>query len=160
MLQCRNRATWPHEEGLPWVADEAADAYAADGWRGKQSETDGGGTENVRGKAPLQSAERCRTWVADRQHVVVVLLGMTSFGHVVEPWFAGLAVRITTVGTWLSRSRPDQSLWAACWPMTPRLQMNPRDPPVRPVSGFEHILHVAHDREIADWYASCAWLNS
>jgi Flp pilus assembly pilin Flp len=31
--------------------------------------------------------------------VVVVLLGMTSFGHVVEPWFAALAGHITTVGT-------------------------------------------------------------
>jgi hypothetical protein len=31
--------------------------------------------------------------------VVVVLLGMTSIGHVIEPWFGGLAGHITTVGT-------------------------------------------------------------
>jgi Flp pilus assembly pilin Flp len=30
---------------------------------------------------------------------VVVLLGVTAFGHQIEPWFAQLAVRITTVGT-------------------------------------------------------------
>ena len=31
--------------------------------------------------------------------VAVVLLGMSSFGQLVEPWFAALAGHITTVGT-------------------------------------------------------------
>jgi Flp pilus assembly pilin Flp len=31
--------------------------------------------------------------------VVVVLLGVTKFGSLIEPWFAALAGRITTVGT-------------------------------------------------------------
>jgi Flp pilus assembly pilin Flp len=31
--------------------------------------------------------------------VLVVLMGVWSFGRVVEPWLAGLASRITTVGT-------------------------------------------------------------
>jgi hypothetical protein len=31
--------------------------------------------------------------------VIVVLLGMMSFGHLIAPWFAALAGRITTVGT-------------------------------------------------------------
>jgi len=31
--------------------------------------------------------------------VIVVLLGTTSFGHMIEPWFASLAGHITTVGT-------------------------------------------------------------
>jgi Flp pilus assembly pilin Flp len=31
--------------------------------------------------------------------VVVVLLGVAKFGTVIEPWFVGLAGRITTVGT-------------------------------------------------------------
>jgi Flp pilus assembly pilin Flp len=31
--------------------------------------------------------------------VVVVLLGMTAFGQLVEPWFASLAGRIITLGT-------------------------------------------------------------
>jgi len=31
--------------------------------------------------------------------VVVVLLGVAKFGTVIEPWFASLAGRITTVGT-------------------------------------------------------------
>jgi Flp pilus assembly pilin Flp len=31
--------------------------------------------------------------------VVVVLLGIASFGQLIEPWFALLAGRITTVGT-------------------------------------------------------------
>jgi Flp pilus assembly pilin Flp len=30
---------------------------------------------------------------------VVVLLGVTAFGHQIEPWFAQLAGHITTVGT-------------------------------------------------------------
>ena len=30
---------------------------------------------------------------------VVVLLGVTSFGQQIEPWFAQLAARITTTGT-------------------------------------------------------------
>jgi len=31
--------------------------------------------------------------------VIVVLLGVTQFGYLIEPWFAALAGRITTVGT-------------------------------------------------------------
>jgi hypothetical protein len=31
--------------------------------------------------------------------VMVVLLGVASFGHLVEPWFASLAGHITTVST-------------------------------------------------------------
>jgi len=31
--------------------------------------------------------------------VIVVLLGVTRFGYLIMPWFAGLAGRITTVGT-------------------------------------------------------------
>jgi Flp pilus assembly pilin Flp len=31
--------------------------------------------------------------------VLVVLLGITAFGRQIEPWFAMLAGRITTVGT-------------------------------------------------------------
>jgi Flp pilus assembly pilin Flp len=31
--------------------------------------------------------------------VVVVLLGVAKFGSVIEPWFAGLAGHLTTVGT-------------------------------------------------------------
>ena len=30
---------------------------------------------------------------------LVVLLGVATFGHEVEPWFANLAGRITTVGS-------------------------------------------------------------
>jgi Flp pilus assembly pilin Flp len=30
---------------------------------------------------------------------VVVLLGVTAFGHQIEPWFMQLAGHITTVGT-------------------------------------------------------------
>jgi len=30
---------------------------------------------------------------------VVILLGMTTFGHQITPWFGQLAGRITTVGT-------------------------------------------------------------
>jgi Flp pilus assembly pilin Flp len=30
---------------------------------------------------------------------VVVLLGVSTFGHQIEPWFAQLARHITTVGT-------------------------------------------------------------
>ena len=31
--------------------------------------------------------------------VIVVLLGVSAFGQQIEPWFASLAGRITTVGT-------------------------------------------------------------
>jgi Flp pilus assembly pilin Flp len=31
--------------------------------------------------------------------VLIVLLGVTAFGNQIEPWFASLAGRITTVGT-------------------------------------------------------------
>jgi hypothetical protein len=31
--------------------------------------------------------------------VIVVLLGVAKFGSLIEPWFAALAGRITTVGT-------------------------------------------------------------
>lgn len=31
--------------------------------------------------------------------VMVVLLGVSRFGYLIAPWFAGLAARITTVGT-------------------------------------------------------------
>jgi len=31
--------------------------------------------------------------------VVVVLIGVAKFGALIEPWFAALAGRITTVGT-------------------------------------------------------------
>jgi Flp pilus assembly pilin Flp len=31
--------------------------------------------------------------------VVVVLIGITSFGHLIQPWFVSLANRLTTVGT-------------------------------------------------------------
>jgi Flp pilus assembly pilin Flp len=31
--------------------------------------------------------------------VIVVLLGVASFGRLIEPWFASLAGRITTIGT-------------------------------------------------------------
>ena len=31
--------------------------------------------------------------------VIVVLLGMTSFGRLIEPWFASLSGHITTLGT-------------------------------------------------------------
>ena len=31
--------------------------------------------------------------------VVIVLLGVTAFGHQIDPWFASLARRITTMGT-------------------------------------------------------------
>jgi Flp pilus assembly pilin Flp len=31
--------------------------------------------------------------------VLVVLLGVMSFGRLIEPWFASLASHITTVGT-------------------------------------------------------------
>jgi Flp pilus assembly pilin Flp len=31
--------------------------------------------------------------------VVIVLLGVAKFGGLIEPWFATLAERITTVGT-------------------------------------------------------------
>ena len=30
---------------------------------------------------------------------VVVLIGITAFGNLIQPWFASLAGRITTVGT-------------------------------------------------------------
>jgi len=30
--------------------------------------------------------------------VVVVLLGMATFGHLIEPWLAGLAGHVMTVG--------------------------------------------------------------
>lgn len=30
--------------------------------------------------------------------VIVVLLGIMAFGNLIEPWFASLASRITTVG--------------------------------------------------------------
>jgi Flp pilus assembly pilin Flp len=30
---------------------------------------------------------------------IVVLLGVTQFGHLIEPWFAALAGKITTIGT-------------------------------------------------------------
>ena len=31
--------------------------------------------------------------------VLVVLLAIMAFGHLIEPWFAGLAGRVTTTGT-------------------------------------------------------------
>jgi Flp pilus assembly pilin Flp len=31
--------------------------------------------------------------------VIVVLLGVSSFGRLIEPWFANLASHITTLGT-------------------------------------------------------------
>jgi Flp pilus assembly pilin Flp len=50
--------------------------------------------------------------LADRQHAqdvieygiivatiaVIILLGVTAFGHQIEPWFAQLAGRITAIG--------------------------------------------------------------
>jgi Flp pilus assembly pilin Flp len=30
---------------------------------------------------------------------VVVLLGMTTFGNLIDPWFARLAAHVTTLGT-------------------------------------------------------------
>jgi len=29
---------------------------------------------------------------------IIVLVGVSAFGHLIEPWFAGLASHITTVG--------------------------------------------------------------
>jgi Flp pilus assembly pilin Flp len=31
--------------------------------------------------------------------VVIVLIGITTFGHLIQPWFIALAGRITSVGT-------------------------------------------------------------
>jgi Flp pilus assembly pilin Flp len=31
--------------------------------------------------------------------VIVVLLGVSSFGHLIEPWFASLAGHVTTLST-------------------------------------------------------------
>ena len=31
--------------------------------------------------------------------VVVVLIGVTTFGNLIQPWFIALAQRLTTVGT-------------------------------------------------------------
>ena len=30
--------------------------------------------------------------------VIVVLIGINSFGHLIQPWFIALAQRVTTVG--------------------------------------------------------------
>jgi hypothetical protein len=45
------------------------------------------------------SFPRRRVCHAVRSIVVAVLLGVAKFGSLIEPWFAALAGRLTTVGT-------------------------------------------------------------
>ena len=78
-------------------------AYSKDGLRRQDTLREGCVGESARGMRVWSLRDKAQNVVEYglliTSIVLVVLLGVARFGTLIEPWFAALAGRITTLGT-------------------------------------------------------------